>query len=110
MIMNNIKIAKKKPIEIEAIQITGTDENIKEIQNFCGRWSFKRGGHIEFILDDNNDNNFSVDTLEGIASCHTGDWIAKGVENEIYPIKKSVFESSHDIIGEYKYQGIATPR
>jgi hypothetical protein len=40
----------------------------------------------------------------------TGDWIAKGVENEIYPIKKSVFESSHDIIGEYKYQGIATPR
>jgi predicted RNase H-like nuclease (RuvC/YqgF family) len=46
MIMNNIKIAKKKPIEIEVIQITGTDENIKEIQNFCGRWSFKRGGHI----------------------------------------------------------------
>jgi predicted RNase H-like nuclease (RuvC/YqgF family) len=40
MIMNNIKIAKKKPIEIEVIQITGTDENIKEIQNFCGRWSF----------------------------------------------------------------------
>jgi hypothetical protein len=29
MIMNNIKIAKKKPIEIEVIQITGTDENIK---------------------------------------------------------------------------------
>jgi hypothetical protein len=28
--MNNIKIAKKKPIEIEVIQITGTDENIKE--------------------------------------------------------------------------------
>jgi hypothetical protein len=27
--MNNIKIAKKKPIEIEVIQITGTDENIK---------------------------------------------------------------------------------
>ena len=102
--MNNIKIAKKKPIEIEVIQITGTDENIKEIQNFCGRWSFKRDAHLEI------DNNYSVDTLEGIASCHTGDWIAKGVENEIYPIKKSVFESSHDIIGEYKYQGIATPR
>ena len=102
--MNNIKIAKKKPIEIEVIQITGTDENIKEIQNFCGRWSFKRDAHLEI------DNNYSVDTLEGIASCHAGDWIAKGVENEIYPIKKSVFESSHDIIGEYKYQGIATPK
>jgi hypothetical protein len=42
MIMNNIKIAKKKPIEIEVIQITGTDENIKEIKKFCGRWSFEQ--------------------------------------------------------------------
>jgi hypothetical protein len=49
--------------------------------------SFKRGGHIEFILDDNNDNNFSVDTLEGIMSCHKGDWIVKGVEGEVYAIK-----------------------
>jgi hypothetical protein len=27
--MSNVKIARKKPIEIEVIQITGTDENIK---------------------------------------------------------------------------------
>jgi hypothetical protein len=31
--MSNVKIARKKPIEIEVIQITGTDENIKEIQD-----------------------------------------------------------------------------
>jgi hypothetical protein len=42
MIMNNIKIAKKKPIEIEVIQITGTDENIKEIKKFCGNWLFEQ--------------------------------------------------------------------
>ena len=102
--MNNIKIAKKKPIEIEVIQITGTDENIKEIQNFCGRWSFKRDAHLEI------DNNYSVETIEGIMSCHKGDWIVKGVEGEVYAIKNAIFEKTYDIIGEYKHQAIATTR
>jgi hypothetical protein len=62
---------------LEVIQITGTDENIKEIQNFCGRWSFKRDAHLEI------DNNYSVETIEGIMSCHKGDWIVKGVEGEV---------------------------
>jgi hypothetical protein len=51
-----------------------------------------------------------VDTLEGIMSCHKGDWIVKGVEGEVYAIKNAIFEKTYDIIGEYKYQGIATPR
>jgi hypothetical protein len=102
MIMNNIKIAKKKPIEIEVIQITGTDENIKEIQNFCGRWSFKRDEWVDL--------NYCVETIEGIMSCHKNDWIVKGVEGEVYAIKNAIFEKTYDIIGEYKYQGIATPR
>jgi hypothetical protein len=38
--MSNVKIARKKPIEIEVIQIT--DENIKEIWGFCGQFAFKR--------------------------------------------------------------------
>ena len=101
--MNNIKIAKKKPIEIEVIQITGTDENIKEIKKFCAGSLFEEFHRLNHIY-------YHVETLEGISNCDEGDWVAKGVENEIYPIKKSVFEKSHDIIGEYKYQGIATPR
>lgn len=86
--MSNVKIARKKPIEIEVIQITGTDENIKEIQNFCGSRLFK----------EDSPNNYSVETLEGISYCHTGDWIAKGVEGEMYPIKESIFEASHGVI------------
>jgi hypothetical protein len=68
-----IKIARKKPIEIEVIQITGTNENTKDIQNFCGSRLFK----------EDSPNNYSVETLEGISYCHTGDWIAKGVEGEM---------------------------
>jgi hypothetical protein len=28
---------------------------------------------------------YHVETLEGISNCDEGDWVAKGVENEIYP-------------------------
>jgi hypothetical protein len=35
--MSNIKIARKKPVDIKVIQITGTDENIEEIRDFFGR-------------------------------------------------------------------------
>jgi hypothetical protein len=34
--MSNVKIARKKPIEIEVIQITGGDKKIEEINDFCG--------------------------------------------------------------------------
>ena len=101
--MNNIKIAKKKPIEIEVIQITGTDENIKEIKKFCGSWSFEQLHRLHDIY-------YSVETLEGVMNCDKGAWIVKGVEGEVYAIKNAIFEKTYDIIGEYKYQAIATPR
>jgi hypothetical protein len=40
--MSNVKIARKKPIEIEVIQITGDDKKIEEINDFCGQYTFKR--------------------------------------------------------------------
>jgi hypothetical protein len=91
MIMNNIKIAKKKPIEIEVIQITGTDENIKEIKKFCAGSLFEEFHRLYDIY-------YRIETLEGDVNCEVGDWIAKGVENEMYPIRNSIFEKTHDII------------
>ena len=84
--MSNVKIARKKPIEIEVIQIT--DENIKEIRGFCGQFAFKRISPV----------SFSIETLEGDMVCHCLDWIAKGAEGEIYPIRNTIFEKTHEII------------
>jgi hypothetical protein len=47
--MSNVKIARKKPIEIEVIQIT--DENIKEIRGFCGQFAFKRISPVSFSIE-----------------------------------------------------------
>jgi hypothetical protein len=86
--MSNVKIARKEPLEIEVIQIVGTNENIKDIQNFCGSRLFK----------EDSPNNYSVETLEGVHHCHKLDWIVKGVEGETYPIRNRIFKKTYDII------------
>jgi hypothetical protein len=37
-----------------------------------------------------------LDTLEGVYGATVGDWIIKGVENELYPCKDSVFRATYD--------------
>ena len=79
---------RKKPVVIEAIQFTGTDENIKNIQTFapgivlCNlKW---RGLY------------FLIETLEGNHRADIGDWIIKGVKGEFYPCKPDIFEMTYD--------------
>ena len=88
--MSNIKIARKRPVKIQVIQITDTKGNIKEIRDFCGECVFNRNAYYK--------DEFVIETLEGDMHCKLGDWIAKGVEGEIYPIRRSIFNASHEII------------
>ena len=88
--MSNVKTARKRPVKIQVIQITDTKGNIKEIRDFCGECVFNRNAYYK--------NEFVIETLEGDMHCKLGDWIAKGVEEEIYPIRSSIFNASHEII------------
>ena len=44
--------------------------------------------------------DFEVDTLEGTHRGKAGDYLLKGVEGELYPVKKEIFEKTYDIIQE----------
>jgi uncharacterized protein YcfJ len=55
--MSNIKIARKRPLKIQVIQITDTKENIKEIRDFCGECVFNRNAYYK--------DEFVIETLEG---------------------------------------------
>ena len=88
--MSNVKTARKRPVKIQVIQITDTKGNIKEIRDFCGECVFNRNAYYK--------DEFVIETLEGDMHCKLGDWIAKGVEGEIYPIRSSIFNASHEII------------
>ncbi|WP_407453532.1 hypothetical protein [Methanobrevibacter sp.] len=81
---------RKKPVVIEAIQLTRNNRN--EIREFVGRtligyWCEKRiDGKVYCELL----------TLEGIMTATEGDYIIKGVQGEFYPCKPDIFEATYE--------------
>lgn len=87
---------RKKPVVIEAVRfdgswtsakpILGWIESTKLIETPSPSWSDVYGGNI------------LIYTLEGIMTASPGDWIIKGVANEFYPCKDSVFQQSYEVV------------
>ena len=42
------------------------------------------------------DKDFTVNTLEGVMHGKKGDYLITGVQGELYPCKKSIFESTYN--------------
>ena len=77
---------RKRPVVIEAIRWTG--ENFNEIK--------------EFSLDSKSNvwdeaGTLWVETLEGNHVATTGDYIIKGVADELYPCKADIFYQTYEI-------------
>lgn len=75
---------RKRPVEIEAMQITF--DNLKDVKKFTG-CNAK-------IMDDNI--GLIIHTLEGDMSGYIGDYIIKGVKGEFYPCRQDIFELMYD--------------
>ena len=83
---------RKKPIEIEAIQLT--NESIIEII----KWATD---YISIKVDtDENDNiiGMVIPTLEGAMKASMNDYIIKGIQGEYYPCKPNIFEQTYELI------------
>lgn len=76
--------ARKKPVEIEALQWNGY--NYGAISKFLG----------ENLVDSNE--NLYIRTLEGDMLLTEGDFIIKGIEGEFYPCKENIFYQTYDIV------------
>jgi hypothetical protein len=74
---------RKKPVEIEAIQLT--EENIDKVMEFCG----------DEIIHHPIAGTF-IKTLEGTMKADKGDYIIKGVKGEFYPCKPDIFELTYE--------------
>ena len=44
------------------------------------------------------DEDFEVETMEGVLTGQKGDWLMVGVEGELYPCNGRVFEATYDIV------------
>jgi hypothetical protein len=78
---------RKKPVEIEAVQFTGT--NGDEIAEFmgCQHPCIENGALL-------------IGTLEGVMRVYPCDWIIKGITGEFYPCKPEIFRATYDKVAD----------
>lgn len=81
-----VKHYVKKPITVEALQISNNPE---ELRTFLGE-----SGTISFIID-SQEMTVVIHTLEGDMTAHEGDYIIKGIKGEFYPCRRDIFEESY---------------
>ena len=99
---------KKKPVTVDAILVT------KEIVRAWAKGELEKPAEVielevwwkkEFPNDPNSVNiidettsTFSgkVRTLEGDMTFNIGDWLIRGVANELYPCKDDIFRATYE--------------
>ena len=88
-----IKKYIKKPVQIEAIQLT--KENIIEVFDFLDEANYKETKSVEELEDFSQrmlkQGYIAIETLEGIMKASFGDYIMKGIKGEFYPCKSVIF-------------------
>ena len=82
---------RKKPVVIEAVQFTGTPENLAELSEFM---------QTNLVVSYANPDHpqIHIMTLEGIMAASVDDYIIKGVQGEFYPCKKVIFEATYEAL------------
>jgi hypothetical protein len=88
---------RKKPVVIEAIQFDGTITRAREIAD----WAKDYGPTFAVSQDDDDFDAedgwwMTIETLEGSMSVQAGDWVIKGVQDEFYPCKDSIFKETYE--------------
>ena len=84
-----IKQYIKKPVTIEAIQLT--DDNHSEIIQWLSSYNVEAN-----TLKSTDPSGLYIKTLEGVIIASTGDYIIKGVKDEFYPCREDIFKMTYD--------------
>lgn len=84
-----IKKFIKKPVEIQAVQWTGTNND--EIHDFIG--------YFPKIICGSFGPYMIIKTLEGDHYAFINDWIIRGIKGEFYPCKPDIFEKTYEEVG-----------
>ena len=84
---------KKIPVEIEAEKVEDLLKGFKHDFKLLPKWVVQayENGTISTIRD----NDFLVNTLEGVMIATKKDYLIKGVDNELYPCKIDIFEKTY---------------
>jgi hypothetical protein len=83
--MGEVQTFRKKPAEIQAVQITGK-ETFGLLFDFLdgNEWMTNDAGGIDIVA------------LEGTMTARQGDWIIRRVAGECYPCKPDIFAATYE--------------
>ena len=83
--------ARKKPVEVEVIQLRlFSPMSYRKCKEFVGD---------SWINYGETPNGFpGIRTLEGVMEISNNDYIIKGVDGEFYPCKPDIFEKTYEVI------------
>lgn len=88
--MNNENKYRKRPVIIDAIQITTgmnhpgwLDEAVKSET-------------LKYHATNAGELSVTIKTLEGLMVGNKGDWIIRGVNGELYPCKDDIFQKTYE--------------
>lgn len=100
---------RKKPVVIEAITFEQLVQHGKDYEgsNIVDGypWSFKYNNHP---ITHKNNECYLIPTMEGTMQMTPNDMLITGVQGEIYPCKKDIFEATYDIMEEVAVDGERT--
>lgn len=80
--------AIKKPMIVEVVQFTGTEDNIY----FMMEWS----NHQVWPSEDGK--ILKVKCLEALAETPIGSYVVKGIKGEVWPIREDIFNETYEIV------------
>lgn len=83
---------RKKPVEIEAMQIHG-DLSIATIYGWMSVH-----GTTPTVHGDKRPYGLSIPTLEGVMVASHGDYVIRGVKGEFYPCKPDIFAATYEAV------------
>jgi hypothetical protein len=86
----NAQKFRKKPVTIEAMQLTDDLRNHSRVAAWVGE-----SAEVPFA-----EPCIYIQTLEGRMRADIGDWIIRGVQGEFYPVKDSIFRETYEAVDE----------
>lgn len=91
-----VKTYRKRPLEVEAIQFVGTKESAIEIAD----WVAKNWPEIdvaEYSYEEDYDYDcLEIETPRDDWEIEKNDWLIKGVDGSLYPVKNSTFIKTYE--------------
>lgn len=80
---------RKKPVVVEAVQFTDTEESISKLSELGLE-------PVQIDYADAGNPILKIKTLEGLMIAAEGDYIIKGIQGEFYPCKPDVFAETYE--------------